>query len=85
MTAAGDGAQIVFRQTNHEGVLVDWIQEARTHACAIMINPAGYGHTSVAVLDALCPDPDIRPLMVPGAVDTVLLLVSVWVLLYSVE
>jgi 3-dehydroquinate dehydratase-2 len=33
--------------------LIDWIQEAREKACAIVINPAGYGHTSVAILDAL--------------------------------
>jgi 3-dehydroquinate dehydratase-2 len=47
------GRSIVFRQSNHEGVLIDWIQEARTEASAIVINPAGYGHTSVAILDAL--------------------------------
>jgi len=47
------GRQIVFRQSNHEGELIDWIQEARTQACALVINPAGYGHTSVAILDAL--------------------------------
>jgi 3-dehydroquinate dehydratase-2 len=51
--AAGSGANIVFRQTNHEGVLVDWIQEARTQAQALVINPAAYGHTSVALHDAL--------------------------------
>lgn len=50
---AGDEARIVFRQTNHEGVLVDWIQEARTEADALVINPAAYGHTSIALLDAL--------------------------------
>jgi len=47
------GRQVVFRQSNHEGELVDWIQEAREKACALVINPAGYGHTSVAILDAL--------------------------------
>jgi 3-dehydroquinate dehydratase-2 len=47
------GRDIVFRQSNHEGELIDWIQEAREQACAIVINPAGYGHTSVAILDAL--------------------------------
>jgi 3-dehydroquinate dehydratase-2 len=47
------GYAIVFRQSNHEGELIDWIQEARSEACALVINPAGYGHTSVAILDAL--------------------------------
>jgi 3-dehydroquinate dehydratase-2 len=47
------GREIVFRQTNHEGELIDWVQEAREKASAIVINPAGYGHTSVALLDAL--------------------------------
>ena len=47
------GATVVFRQTNHEGELIDWVQEAREKADALVINPAGYGHTSVALLDAL--------------------------------
>ncbi len=47
------GREVVFRQSNHEGELVDWIQEARSKACALVINPAAYGHTSVALLDAL--------------------------------
>lgn len=47
------GRTIEFRQSNHEGVLIDWVQEARTAASALVINPAGYGHTSVALLDAL--------------------------------
>jgi 3-dehydroquinate dehydratase-2 len=47
------GFPLEFRQSNHEGVLVDWIQEARTEASAVVINPAAYGHTSVALLDAL--------------------------------
>ena len=51
---AGDaGFTVVFRQTNHEGELIDWVQEARERACALVLNPAGYGHTSVALLDAL--------------------------------
>ncbi len=45
--------EVVFRQTNHEGVLVDWVQEAREAACALVVNPAAYGHTSIALLDAL--------------------------------
>ncbi len=47
------GRALVFRQSNHEGELVDWVQEARTEACALVINPAAYGHTSIALLDAL--------------------------------
>ena len=40
-------------QSNHEGQLVDWIQQARGDSCAIIINPGAYSHTSVAILDAL--------------------------------
>lgn len=47
------GLEVVFRQSNHEGELVDWVQEARDKAAGIVINAAGYTHTSVAVLDAL--------------------------------
>lgn len=47
------GMAIVFRQSNHEGELVDWIQESRTHADGIVINAGAYTHTSVALLDAL--------------------------------
>ncbi len=51
--AKGLGRTVVFRQSNHEGELIDWIQEAREGASALVINPAGYGHTAVAILDAL--------------------------------
>ncbi|MCC6982111.1 MAG: type II 3-dehydroquinate dehydratase [Bauldia sp.] len=44
---------IDFRQTNHEGELVDWIQEASRVASGIVINPGAYTHTSVALHDAL--------------------------------
>ncbi|MGF1553293.1 MAG: type II 3-dehydroquinate dehydratase [Paracoccaceae bacterium] len=47
------GLSVDFRQTNHEGQLVDWVQEARMLADAIVINPAAYTHTSVAIRDAL--------------------------------
>lgn len=42
-----------FRQSNHEGQLVDWIQEARESADGIILNAGGYSHTSIAILDAL--------------------------------
>jgi len=47
------GATLIFEQSNHEGVLVDLIQSARQTADAIIINPAGYSFTSVAIFDAL--------------------------------
>ena len=51
--AAGHGGTVDFRQSNHEGELVDWIHEARLHHAGIVINPGAYSHTSVAILDAL--------------------------------
>jgi 3-dehydroquinate dehydratase-2 len=47
------GFSIDFRQTNHEGTLVDWIQEGGEKAHGIVINPAAYSHTSIAVADAI--------------------------------
>jgi 3-dehydroquinate dehydratase-2 len=44
---------IVFRQTNSEAQLIDWIHEAIDEASAIVINPAAYSFTSIAILDAL--------------------------------
>lgn len=44
---------IDFRQSNSEGEIVSWIQQANTDCRAIVINPAAYSHTSVAILDAL--------------------------------
>lgn len=69
--AAKQGIKIDFRQTNHEGVLVDWIQEAVVNFDGVIINAAAYTHTSVAIHDALkllkCPiievhisDPETR-------------------------
>jgi 3-dehydroquinate dehydratase-2 len=42
-----------FRQSNHEGVLVDWLHEARETAAAVVINPAGLSFRSIPLLDAL--------------------------------
>jgi 3-dehydroquinate dehydratase-2 len=50
--AAGE-RPLEFRQTNHEGQLVDWIHEAIDRGAGIVINPAGYSFTSIAILDAL--------------------------------
>jgi len=52
-TAEGLGLAIDFRQTNLEGELIGWVQEARQKAAGIVINPAGYSHTSIALMDAL--------------------------------
>jgi 3-dehydroquinate dehydratase-2 len=51
--AAVPGLAVVFRQTNHEGALIEWIHEAIDTAAAIVINPAAWSFTSIAVLDAL--------------------------------
>jgi 3-dehydroquinate dehydratase-2 len=48
------GFALVFRQSNHEGQIIDWINEARAEkAAGLIINPAGHTTTSVAILDAL--------------------------------
>ena len=51
--AAEKGLTVECRQSNDEGELVTWIQQARTTHAAIIINAGGYSHTSVALLDAL--------------------------------
>ena len=51
--AKGCGAEVEVRQTNHEGVIVDWIQECRGKFDALVINAAAYTHTSVAIHDAI--------------------------------
>jgi len=54
VTSAGKlGLEVDFRQSNIEGELVNWIQEARAKAKGIILNAGGYTHTSVAILDAL--------------------------------
>lgn len=52
-TGALHDLQIEFRQTNHEGELIDWIHQARGRCAGILINPAAWTHTSVAIRDAL--------------------------------
>ena len=47
------GLEIEFRQSNREYEIIDWIHEARGRAAGIVINPAAFSHTSVAILDAL--------------------------------
>ena len=47
------GVEIEFRQTNHEGELVTWIQQARGQVAAIVLNAAAYTHTSIALRDAI--------------------------------
>jgi 3-dehydroquinate dehydratase II len=51
--AADLGLDIDFRQSNLEGQIIDWIHEARQGADGIVLNPAGFTHTSVAIHDAL--------------------------------
>ena len=51
--AAAADRPIEFRQSNSEAVLIDWIHEAIDHGSAIVINPAAYSFTSIAILDAL--------------------------------
>lgn len=51
--AATHGFDIVFKQSNHEGDLVTWIQEALKNAKGLIINAAAYTHTSIAIYDAL--------------------------------
>ncbi|GAA6157252.1 type II 3-dehydroquinate dehydratase [Pyruvatibacter sp. HU-CL02332] len=60
--AAALGLEIDFRQSNHEGELVSWLQEARDAASGIVLNAAGYTHTSVAIRDAVlaCEKPVIE-------------------------
>lgn len=51
--AEGVGLKVGFFQSNHEGALIDAVQEARETTAGIVINPGAYSHTSVGLLDAL--------------------------------
>ena len=51
--AEGHGLAVDFRQSNHEGELIDWIQQAQAAHAGIILNPGGFTHTSVAIMDAL--------------------------------
>ncbi|MFW5468562.1 type II 3-dehydroquinate dehydratase [Knoellia sp. CPCC 206435] len=48
-----EGLTLEFRQSNHEGVLIDWVQEGRRGIAGMVVNAAGYTHTSVALRDAM--------------------------------
>lgn len=52
---SGLGLSIRLLQSNHEGVIIDWIHEARESAAGIIINPGAFTHTSVAALSGLLP------------------------------
>jgi 3-dehydroquinate dehydratase II len=52
-SAEHHGFAIAFRQSNHEGDIVDWLQEARQLAAGVVINPGAFTHTSLAILDAI--------------------------------
>lgn len=51
--AAAHGLTLEFRQTNDEGQLIDWVQEAREKGAGLIVNAGGLTHTSIALLDAL--------------------------------
>ena len=52
LQAKNHGLSVTFRQSNHEGELVDWIQECRTKGCGLILNAGALTHTSVALHDA---------------------------------
>jgi len=51
--ACAEGFNTRLEQSNHEGVIIDWIHQARETTCGIVINPGAFTHTSIAILDAL--------------------------------
>jgi len=51
--AAEFGVTVDFRQSNHEGDIIDWIQEAGRAGSDIILNPGAFGHTSIAIMDAI--------------------------------
>ncbi len=63
------GFDIDFRQSNHEGTLVDWLQEADDAAVGVVLNPAAYSHTSIAFHDAISA---IRPPVVEVHISNVM-------------
>lgn len=52
-TAKNHGFQVIFKQTNHEGELVDWVQQSSKDSTGVIVNAGAYTHTSVALHDAL--------------------------------
>ncbi|TWI55589.1 3-dehydroquinate dehydratase [Pseudomonas duriflava] len=52
-TAAAQGMALEFRQTNHEGEMIEWIHQARGRVSGIVLNPGAWTHTSVAIRDAI--------------------------------
>ena len=50
--AKNHGYETVFRQSNQEGILVNWVQEARDNASGLILNAGAYAHTSIALMDA---------------------------------
>lgn len=51
--AKGLSLAIAFHQSNHEGALIDWVQQAASDSVGLIINPGAYTHTSIALMDAL--------------------------------
>lgn len=47
------GIELVFRQSSYEGQLIDWVHESRLESDGLIINPGGYAHTSIALMDAI--------------------------------